>query len=204
MLGCGPRHEDETHEATRVHHASRRCSGYTPLAARAQQPAKLPNLDSSARSPNQHGRSTLLHAVAGTRRIDGRTITSNIAGPTDTRTASPNLRGIRPIQGRSHRDRGKRGSPRRSRRHRLFRSSSPSPSTRLAAASSTACRGRRNVTGLSLQGPILPANDLNCCVKLFPAAVAWRSWSTLAMSQLKPNWLKFSLPQPARLRYRPF
>ena len=33
-----------------------------------------------------------------------------------------------------------------------------------------------NVTGLSLQSPILPASGSNSCARLFPVSADWRSW----------------------------
>src|SRR5258705_11447450 len=41
MLGCGPRPEGLIHEATGVHHPSRRCRGRVAARGRAQQPAKI-------------------------------------------------------------------------------------------------------------------------------------------------------------------
>ena len=157
-----------------------------PLAARAQQPAKLPTIGFlGANSPSLDGQwiaalcSDCANSV-GSRVAPSR---SSIAGRRDATSASPRSRpsssGSRSM---SLSRRQPRPRLRQSRRHRSSRSCSRQlgdpVGTGLVAV---LARPGGNVTGLSLQATDLPASDLNFCARLSPVCAVWRSWPIVAI-----------------------
>ena len=50
-----------------------------------------------------------------------------------------------------------------------------------------------NVTGLSLQRPMLPASDSNSCARLSPVSVVWPYWPMLAIQPPCWRWTKFGM-----------
>ena len=173
-----------------------------PLAARAQQPAKLPTIGflGSARGFGLEPMDRRFCAAAARTRLDrGPHRRDRVSLGGGTQRALCRDRGrVRPAQGRCHRHGGNRsprskagdiGHPDRLRaggrpgRHRPGRES-----WRDRAATSPACRSRR---------PILPASDSNSCARLSRVSAGWRSWPMSAIPAPCWKWARFR-PRPAR------
>ena len=172
-----------------------------PLAARAQQPAKLPTigfLGPSTPSVESRMDRRFCAATARTRLDRGSQRRDRVSLGGGTQRALRRDRGrVRPAQGRCHCHGGQPRRPsRQSKRHRSSRSCSRWRRTRLGpawsrvwrdrAATSPACRPR---------SPILPASDSNSCARLSPVSAGWRSWPMSAIPP--PCW------RCARFRQRP-
>ena len=152
-----------------------------PLAARAQQPAKLPTigfLGAATSSARANGSPLLCSGLRELGWIEGRTVAIEYrwAEGRDERFAEIAAEFVRlkvdvivtqePCR-----------SSRRSRRHRSSRSSSRRRGIRLAPASSRASRDRAATSpACRTSRPILPASGSNSCARLSPVSAGWRSW----------------------------
>ena len=152
-----------------------------PLAARAQQPGKLPTigfLGQSTPSAESHWIAAFVQRLRELGWIEGRTVAIE----------------FRWAEGRSERfaeiaaefvrlkvdvivTSGTAQSSRQSRRHRSSRSSSRRRGTRLAPALSRVWRDRAATSpACRSSGPILPASGSNSCARLSRVSAGWRSW----------------------------
>ena len=172
-----------------------------PLAARAQQPAKLPTIGflgaAHAFGPEPMDR-RFRAATARTRLDRGSHCRDRVSLGGGAHRALRRDRGrVRSAQSRCHRHASGRAVARQqSRRHRSSRSSSRWRGTRLALASSQAWRDRAATSpACRSRSPILLASDSNCCARLSPVCAGWRSWPMSAIPP--PCW------NGARFRQRP-
>ena len=174
-----------------------------PLAARAQQRAKLPTigfLGASTPAAAEPMDRRFCAAAARTRLDRGPHRRDRVSLGGGTQRALRRDRGrVRPAQGRCHchgRDRRRRrgkagdiGHPDRLRGRRRTRSAPAwSQVWRDRAATSPACRSSR---------PILPASDSNSCARLSPVSAGWRSWPMSAIPPSCWRWARFR-QRPAR------
>ena len=142
-----------------------------PLAARAQQPAKLPTIGFLGRGHafglEPVGR-RFCAAAARTRLDRGPHRRDRVSLGGGTRRALRRDRGrVRPAQGRCHCHGGNAQSSRQSRRHRSSRSCLRWRRTRSAAAWSRVWRDRAATSpACQASRPILPASDSNSCARL--------------------------------------
>ena len=170
-----------------------------PLAARAQQPGKLPTigfLGANTPSAMANGSPLLCSGCvnsAGPRVARSR---SSIAGRRDAASATPKSRPSSSGSRSMSLSRRVPQSSQQSRRLRSSRSSSRRRKTRSAAAWSRLWRDRAATSRACRSSiPILLASDSNSCARLSPVSADWRSWAMLAIPP--PCWIW------ARFRQRP-
>ena len=173
-----------------------------PLAARAQQPGKLPTigfLGATTPSAQSQWTAAFVQRLRELGWIEGRTVAIE----------------YRWAEGRSERfaeiaaefvrlkvdvivTAGTPRSSRQSRRHRSSRSSSRWRATRSAAAWSRAWRDRAATSpACRSRRPILPASGSNSCARLSPVSAGWRSWPMSAIPPPCWRWARFR-QRPAR------
>ena len=172
-----------------------------PLAARAQQPAKLPTIgflggDTFGREPM--GR-RFCAATARTRLDRGSHRRDRVSLGGGTHRALRRDRGrVRPAQGRCHCHGGTAAVVAAKQATSVIPivfatvadpvAPAWSPVWRDRAATSPACRSSR---------PIFRASDSNSCARLFPAFAGWRSWPMSAIPS-HAGVGRGSRPRPAR------
>ena len=145
-----------------------------PLAARAQQPGKLPTigfLGATTPSAESQWIAAFVQRLRELGWIEGRTVAIEYRWAEGRSERYRRDRGrVRPAQGRCHRHvREPQQSSRQSRRHRSSRSSSRWRRTRSAPASSRVlARPGGNVTGLSIQATDLAGKRLELLREVVP------------------------------------
>ena len=178
-----------------------------PLAARAQQPGKLPTIGflGAASACGLEPMDRRFRAAAARARLDRgphRRDRVSLGGGAQ-RTLRRDRGRVRPAQGRCHRHGGHRRCSRQSRRRRSSRSSLRLRQTRSAPAWSRAWRGRAATSPVCRSSrPILPASASSSCARSSPVSAGWRSWPMSAIPPRCVRWARFRR-RPTRSASRP-
>ena len=174
-----------------------------PLAARAQQPAKLPTigfLGPSTPSSREPMDRRFCAATARTRLDRGSHRRDRVSLGGGTHRALRRDRGrVRPAQGRCHCHvgtapvaRGKAGDI--GHPDRVRDGGGPG---RQRPCRESGATGRQRHRPVDSSRPILPASDSNSCARLSPVSAGWRSWPMSAIPPPCWRWARFRR-RPAR------
>ena len=174
-----------------------------PLAARAQQPSKLPTigfLGASTPSAWSHWTAAFVQRLARTRLDRGPHRRDRVSLGGGTQRALCRDRGrVRPAQGRCHRHGREPRSSRQSRRHRSSRSCSRWRSDPVGSGlvASSGAAGRQRHRPVDPGSRYLPASGSNFCARLSPVFAGWRSSPMSAIPPPCWRWARFR-QRPAR------